>query len=695
MRKPVAIGLAVVAGTVSAETTTLDPVVVVGSRTPTQISQIPSAVQVIEKYELRQQLNTGADLKTALGRLVPGLDMAPQGRTNYGQNMRGRSAQVLIDGVSLNSSRGISRQFDSIDPFNIARIEVLSGASSLYGGGATGGIINIITEKGEAGAPSFRTEAGVTTGFNRSDDRDWRVSQSVRGGTDRVQAYLGASYQDNGRQFDASGDEIFPDIAQSDLQSNERIDVLGNLAFQLTEYQSLQMSAQVYRSGYDGDRGVYFPNLQDSPPNLNDAEIRGGFESDRDPATDRNMVNLQYRHTDLLAQDFHLQVFHREEEASFHAFPYPVSTGYQFAASKQNTDLSGIKALFDAELRDDLGLTYGLDLQREQFDASQMYFDKATSDATGGLDQNRARVEPRYPGYEIDGISAFAQSDWQITRGLQLSGGVRRQHMDVEVDDFQGIPGGENDYDATLVNASVLYDFRNGHQNWLQYSQGFELPDPAKYYGKSASVSVSENPLSAIKTDQVEAGWRYRGNDWVTQAALYYAWSDKAVENAQDLSVTVVDEEKRDFGFEGALTRYFDTGFQLGGTLHLVRSEQKNSDGDWEKRDARYASLSSATAFVGWTGNSRSARLQANHTFDLEDAEGREINGYTTLDLSLTQDSDYGTFSVGVQNLLDEQYSTVWGQRAADFYSPYYGPEYLYDYQGRGRTYSLTWSVDY
>ncbi|BBI65018.1 hypothetical protein HSBAA_63240 [Vreelandella sulfidaeris] len=39
-----------------------------------------------------------------------------------------------------------------------------------------------------------------------------------------------------------------------------------------------------------------------------------------------------------------------------------------------------------------------------------------------------------------------------------------------------------------------------------------------------------------------------------------------------------------------------------------------------------------------------------------------------------------------MQNLLDDQYSTVWGQRAAMFYSPYYGPEYLYDYQGRGRT---------
>lgn len=128
-----------------------DAMVVVGSRTPTQISQIPGAVWVIDKAMLQQQTRNGADLKTALGRLVPGLDLAPQGRTNYGQNMRGRGVQVLIDGVSLNSSRGLSRQFDAIDPFNIERVEVLSGASSLYGGGATGGLINIITRKGEEG----------------------------------------------------------------------------------------------------------------------------------------------------------------------------------------------------------------------------------------------------------------------------------------------------------------------------------------------------------------------------------------------------------------------------------------------------------------------------------------------------------------------------------------------------------------
>ncbi|MGM0703984.1 MAG: TonB-dependent receptor plug domain-containing protein, partial [Pseudomonadota bacterium] len=190
-----------------------DTMVVIGSRTPTQIDQVPSAAQVVEGEQLREQTSTGANLKTALGKLVPGLDFGPQGRTNAGQNMRGRNVQVLIDGVSMNNSRSLSRQFDSIDPFNIERVEVLSGASSLYGGGATGGIINIITKTGEEGGPNWESAAGATTGFNDSDDLDYRISQSASGGNEFVTGRIGVSYEDNGRHYDASGDEIFPDIA--------------------------------------------------------------------------------------------------------------------------------------------------------------------------------------------------------------------------------------------------------------------------------------------------------------------------------------------------------------------------------------------------------------------------------------------------------------------------------------------------
>ncbi|MFD2190793.1 TonB-dependent receptor [Pistricoccus aurantiacus] len=716
MKKRLSVGVAVLAGSASIglqAQEAQDTMVVVGSRTPTQISQIPGAVWVIERDEIEQQLNTGADLKTTLGRLVPGMDLAPQGRTNFGQNLRGRSVQVLIDGVSLNSSRGLSRQFDSIDPFNIERVEVLSGASSLYGGGATGGIVNIITRKGESGGPNWRTRASVSSGFNDSDDFDKGLKQSVSGGSERLQGYLGVGYEDHGRFYDGDGDEIFPDITQTDLQDNRSIDVLGNVNAQLTPEQDLQLTGQIYRSRYEGDRGIYFPNIAQAPiPSLDGAEIRDGFDSDRSPSTERKMVNAQYHHGNLLGQDFYLQAFYREEEADFNAFPYPRPLplegrfGTEFATSEQNTKLSGIKALFDADLTETVSLTYGVDYEHEEFDANQMFFDIPATDASGGLVQQESRTEERYPSYEVDGFSGFLQGDWQASEALKLSAGVRQQHMEVDVDDFTlrdynqlgervgvEIPGGDNDYDATLFNASALYDFGD-HQAWLRYSQGFELPDPAKYYGKAPNISVGENPLDAVETDQVELGWRYRGDSWMGQAAIYYAWSDKAVENNDDLSVSVIDEKKRDYGFEGAVTRYFDNGFETGGTLHLVRSEQKN-DGDWDKRDVRYASVSSATAFLGWTDYERSVRLQANHNFDLEDDADQEIDGYTTLDLTMGYRMGIGELNFGVENLLDKDYSTVWGQRAVQFYSPNFGPEYLFDYQGRGRTYTLSWSMDY
>ncbi len=698
----------------TSENVTMDQMVVVGSRAPTEISQIPGTVWVIDRDDIEQQADTGADLKTVLGRLVPGLDLAPQGRTNFGQNLRGRSVQVLIDGVSMNGSRGLSRQFDAIDLFNVDRIEVLSGASSLYGGSATGGIINIITKSGDGGNLSFETQAQLKSGFNSSDDLQKQLAQSISGGGESVNARLGISYTDNERFYDGNGEEIFPDITQTDLQDNRQIDVLGRVDFALSDNQSLDLTGQVYRSGFKGDRDVYFPNLTDAPvANLFGAEIRDGFDSDRDPATDRELFNAQYHHADIWNQDFYLQAFYRNEQSAFHAFPYPFLLAaeqryaIQFAASEQNTRQTGIKALFDKRINDRFRISYGVDFEQERFDANQMFFDYRLTDETGGLVQRQSGLEDRYPSYDVDGLAGYIQSDWQITDAFKLTGGLRYQHTDVEVDDFikygfsgfdetrvgELVPGGSNDYDATLVNVSGLYDFGR-HQTWLRFSQGFELPDPAKYYGKSPEVNVNDNPLTAIKTDQAELGWRYLNDRISTQWALYYAWSDKAVENTDDLSVIVVDEKTRDFGLEGAVDYYADHGFALGGTVHWVRSDQKNAEDNWKRQDARYASLSSLTAYVGWSNNDFDIRLQSQRAFDLKDSAGREINGNTTYDLVAGKDTAIGRFTLGIENLLDKSYSTVWGQRATLFYASF-GPEYLFDFQGRGRTFALNWSYSY
>ncbi|MDG9852323.1 TonB-dependent receptor [Pseudomonas nitroreducens] len=673
----------------------------VAARTPTDISSIPGTVWVVDQTQLREQLDTGVSLKEAVGKLVPGLDLAPEGRTNYGQNMRGRNVLVMIDGVSQNSSRGLSRQFDSISPFNVERIEVLSGASAIYGGGATGGIINIITKKGAAGDARFETQLGATSGFNNSDDLSTRAAQSVSGGNDRVAGRLGISAEKNEAFYDGGGNQIFIDNTQTDLQYNRTVDVMGNLTAQFTDEQSLDLLAQYYDSGNDGSTGIYFPNLKyQGPSNLEDAEIRGGLDTDLEPRSRRVLLNANYHHSNLLEQDFYLQAYYRKEDDNFYPFPYyntgkPTgSKGVYFAGSQQNFEVSGLKGLFSKQW-DALKFTYGVDLDHERFNAEQKVFDQRLSSESGGLDLETASSAPRYPSYVVDGLSFYGQLDWKATDNLTLSGGARHQKMDVEVDDFKGVPGGSNDYQVNLFNLGAIYDFKNGHQVWTNYSEGFDLPDPAKYYGK-AGLSVDDNPLAGIKSRQVETGWRYSDMQWQAQAAVYYIWSDKIITtDAATLTIDVEDQKSRDFGFEGAVTRYFDNGWQGGTTLHLVRSEEEDADGDWIKRDARYASLSKSTAFVGWGDGERSARLQAQHAFNLKDDADHEIDGYTTFDLMGEQKTGFGTFSAGIQNLLDKQYSTVWGQRAALFYSPTYGPAYLYDYQGRGRTFTLGWSLAY
>lgn len=675
--------------------------VTVASRTSTAISEIPGTVWVVEQSQLREQLETGVSLKEAIGKLVPGLDLAPEGRTNYGQNMRGRNVLVMIDGVSQNSSRGLSRQFDSISPFNVERVEVLSGASAIYGGGATGGIINIVTKKGEPGPARFETQIGASSGFNNSDDLTTRIAQSVSGGNEAISGRLAVAGEQNQAFYDGAGKQIFIDNTQTDLQYNRTIDLMGSLAMNFNEEQSLDLLAQYYDSGNHGSTGIYFPNLKNqAPSNLEDAKLRGGYSTDLEPRTRRLLLNANYHHADVLGQDFYLQASYRKENDNFYPFPYyntgkPTgSKGVYFAASQQNFEVSSLKALLAREF-DTVKLTYGVDLDRERFNAEQSTFDQRVSSESGGLDLVTQSKAARYPSYRVDGLSAYTQLDWHATDNLTVSGGYRRQQMDVDVGRFKNVPGGNNDYQVNLFNLGTIYDFKNGHQVWVNYGEGFDLPDPAKFYGKPG-LSVDDNPLAGIKSRQVETGWRFSDSDWDAQAALYYIWSDKVIttDNAT-LTIDVKDQKSRDYGFESALTRHFESGWEAGGTLHLVRSEEEGKNGGWIKRDARYASLSKSTAFIGWKGDSQSVRLQGNHAFTLKDDADHTIDGYTTFDLLGSQDTGFGTFSGGIQNLLNKQYSTVWGQRAKLFYSPTYGPEYLYDYQGRGRTYTLSWTMAY
>ncbi|NMU07050.1 TonB-dependent receptor domain-containing protein, partial [Vibrio parahaemolyticus] len=126
----------------------------------------------------------------------------------------------------------------------------------------------------------------------------------------------------------------------------------------------------------------------------------------------------------------------------------------------------------------------------------------------------------------------FVQGDYQINQDWSVQAGYRYQYMDNKIDDFvaysiqkkiasgngvsaDAVPGGSTDYSVSLFNLGTIYQLNDESQLWANFSQGFELADPAKYYGQGSydaadanghyalnnSINVSDSKMSGIKTD--------------------------------------------------------------------------------------------------------------------------------------------------------------------------------------------------
>jgi vitamin B12 transporter len=130
----------------------LEPVVVTATRTETPLKETTTSVTVVTAEDIgEQQAETVAEVL----RTVPGLDVAQSGSRGTATSVFIRGAEsyqtlVLIDGVEVNSPTLGSFDFSNLTTENIDRIEVLRGSGgTLYGSQAIGGVINIITKKGE------------------------------------------------------------------------------------------------------------------------------------------------------------------------------------------------------------------------------------------------------------------------------------------------------------------------------------------------------------------------------------------------------------------------------------------------------------------------------------------------------------------------------------------------------------------
>lgn len=131
----------------------LEEVVVTTTRSSRTIEDIPTRVEAITLEELGEKANMKpGDIRMLLSEST-GIQTQQTSATSANANIRiqgldGRYTQILQDGFPLYSGFSSGLSIMQIPPLNLYQVEVIKGSSStLYGGGAIAGLVNLITKK--------------------------------------------------------------------------------------------------------------------------------------------------------------------------------------------------------------------------------------------------------------------------------------------------------------------------------------------------------------------------------------------------------------------------------------------------------------------------------------------------------------------------------------------------------------------
>ncbi|HTH55250.1 MAG TPA: TonB-dependent receptor plug domain-containing protein [Cyclobacteriaceae bacterium] len=185
---------------------------IVASKTNLTARETPSIVSVISREEIK---NMGArDLMDVLNQ-VPGFSFGSDVQNTAGLGARGNWGHegkilLLIDGIEMNEILYATTQFGQhYDISNIDRIEIIRGpGSSIYGGYAELGVINIISRtgqqmKGASVSGMYGNSGGVTSREN--------MNLSLGNGNDRMNysfsGMIGNGIRSNKTYYDIYGNQ--------------------------------------------------------------------------------------------------------------------------------------------------------------------------------------------------------------------------------------------------------------------------------------------------------------------------------------------------------------------------------------------------------------------------------------------------------------------------------------------------------
>jgi iron complex outermembrane recepter protein len=652
---------------------------VIGRRLPERIDAVPASVTVLS----REQVQTTAalsnnNLADALGKLVPGLGLGSQSQSTFGQTMRGRKVLVLIDGIPQHTIRNVSRDLQTISPLAIDRIEIIRGTTALYGEGAAGGIIHIITRRAQGPGLELGTEANFTTApRNAADALGGSFSQSVADRRERFDYLAVASLERTAGLFDAEGDRIPPDPhGQGGLGDVWAGNGLARLGVHLAQDQRLELAGNhfenVQATDYTSD-----PTVNAAPPGSEKARAKAGLDLEDPQRTRNSLVSLSYRHARLLRGELTAQVYFRNYITRFFPFDGRMAAAYgrQIVQSRLVSRRLGARLQAGSALPFRISALYGLDASGERTRQPVTILDAGLYDASGGLVFRKLGGLSWVPEMQVGNLAPFLQLQWDATPAIAVRAGVRQELIHLEVDDFttlagNPIGGGALGFSKTLGNVSLMVNLPGGVSTFASVMQGHSLPD----VGLILRNAPMSSTLASLNTEPqrvnaYELGVRLHHDRIEASAAGFISTSDLGTSSG-GFNMPVVRAPERVHGIEATLEARITDTWRAGAAGSWLSGElDKLGDGNFTPLNTYRIPPLKLTGFIGKSfGATWEVQLFGIYSGKRDRFAGstmfgeRAVADFYLVELLAGGRVGPGRVRIGISNLLNRQHAPVTSQ---------------------------------
>ncbi|CAH0173921.1 Ferric aerobactin receptor [Pedobacter sp. Bi27] len=684
---------------------TLDDVVISTSRKPEEIRNVTTSVSIVNKKKLEKEIAINPDLSAILANQVPGFAPTAQTGNNVGQNLRGRPMLVMIDGVSQSSPlRNAEVDLRSIDPSVLERIEVVKGATAIYGNGAAGGLVNYITMVPDTAA-SFagKTQINLNGSLVKvKNSEGGRINQMFYGKLGKFDYVVSGMYEQTGEYKDAKGDVVGPNYSLGETDSYNAFAKFGYIP---AKNQRIQLTYNTYSSLQNSNFTLVNGNLATGQKATGVLGKPLGIPTGVDY---NHNLNLSYKiDSTFLHSSLNVDVYYETRKDVFY-----VSLGRFDGGDGQSlakNDKKGARLFLETPVLNldflKAKVAYGADFMK----------DKTAQPLVDG----RVWV----PTMDMTNIAPFAQADFNILRKLVFKIGLRYENVNIAVDDYRtlrttgannstitpsfDVTGGNLKYSTYLFNAGLRYNQFNVFSPFVSFSQGFSVMDIGLALRDAKVNSIDKINTDAVKVNNYEAGFESKIAGLTFSASGYISTSKLGIEVVYDPATGLFNTARspeKIYGFELAADyRLFD---QLGlsasysyteGKRDIDKNGKFNDDGDLYLNGRRisapkvtasvsYSPLKVLDLTLNYTGINSRNRFEKNSNGVYNGNEGA-VKAYHLFSFAGVYQVKKNTrLSLGIDNIFNQDYFPA---RAQWFMQPgFYS-------KGRGTAVNLGISVSY